>query len=379
MRPSGPVADASHPIAPDDRLARALEPDLIHRDATGILLAVSGGPDSTALMHAAAALRSHRPLHVATVDHGLRPEARSEAEAVGRLAANLGLPHRILTWDAPRRTGGVQAAARAARYRLLADHAASLGAGLVMTGHTSDDQAETVLMRLVAGSGPAGLAGMRARRALAPGIDLARPFLALPKAALVAYCRSHGLPTLRDPSNADERFARARLRRLLPVLAAEGLTPERLRRLAARLARDAAALDRRAASVLAECRLPAGPGCRVLDGRRLAAEPDALVLRVLDAALEDVTETPGGRRLERLERLVLDALLPALRGATPLRRTLRGVLVEATGSGEVRLVPAPPRRLAGRAASPGRGADGLAAGTADLLGKGEGAAYIGRE
>ncbi|WP_232628990.1 tRNA lysidine(34) synthetase TilS [Methylobacterium sp. Leaf118] len=336
MTPADPSASRDGP------LARALAPVL---DGAGgpILLAVSGGPDSTALMHAAAARGPAGGLFVATVDHGLRADSAAEARAVGARAGTLGLPHAVLTWDAPRRGSRVQAEARAARYRLLALHARGIGAGLVLTAHTRDDQAETVLLRLIAGSGPGGLAGMRPERPLAEGVRLARPFLALPKADLVAYCAAHTLPFATDPSNADERFARARLRRLLPLLESEGLGAVRLARLATRAARDEAALSARAAAVLINLRRH-GPEGWCLDGRRLAREPEAVVLRVLDAALDAVAESPAPKRLERLERLVLDAVLPALGEGRALRRTLRGVLVSVGPSGTVRLAPAPPRR-----------------------------------
>ncbi|MET0257425.1 MAG: tRNA lysidine(34) synthetase TilS [Methylobacterium sp.] len=335
-----------------DRLARALAPYLlpVQAPAGRILLAVSGGPDSTALLHAAARLGSAVSLAVATVDHGLRPEAAGEAEAVGQRARELGLSHTTLRWET-RPRGGIQAAARAARYRLLAAHASEIGAHRVLTGHTADDQAETVLMRLIAGSGPTGLAGMRRERTLAEGIRLARPFLDLPKAELVAYCETHGLSFVTDPANADIRFARARLRALAPLLAGEGLTTERLTRLAERLARDETALSRAAAGLLDTSRRPSAAGTLALDGPGLLAAPEALALRVLDLALEAVQPASARavpRRLERLERLVLDALLPALARGEPLRRTLRGVLVEAASDGTIRVVPAPPRRIFGQ-------------------------------
>ncbi|CAO4185714.1 tRNA(Ile)-lysidine synthase [Methylorubrum aminovorans] len=330
----------------DERLARALVP-FLDTATSPLLLAVSGGTDSTALMHAARSGGAR--VHVATVDHALRAGSAEEAVAVGRLAAELGLGHTILTWDAPRRASGVQAAAREARYRLLAGHAARIGAGLVLTAHTLDDQAETVLMRLIAGSGPSGLAGMRRERALAPNIRLARPFLDIPKVDLVAYCEAHRLPFLRDPSNADVRFARARLRTLLPLLAEEGLNAARLGRLAVRAARDDAALGQCADAVLSEIAGGDEETLR-LDGHRLRREPEAIVLRVIDAALDRVApdqETAVPKRLERLESLVLDALLPALAEGRALRRTLRGTLIEADDKGIIRLTAAPPRRAGG--------------------------------
>ena len=360
-------------------IAQAVAIALAESAPGGVLLAVSGGPDSTALLHAAATAKGSFPVHAATVDHGLRPDAAEEARAVGRLAASLGIAHAILVWDTPQRQR-IQSEARAARYRLLAAHAAALGARTVLTAHTQDDQAETVLMRLTAGSGPAGLAGMPRERPLGLGLRLLRPFLDLPKADLVAYCERHGLPFLRDPSNADARFARARWRSVMPALEAEGLSAARLVKFAERLRRDEAALAAAAAALLEASARPADDGCVALDGEKLLTAPPAIALRAIDAALgwtmpEEARAVP--RRLERLERLVLDAMLPALARQEALRRTLRGVLVTVERSGLVRLAAAPPRRFFTKLGKTHGGS--AAAPPADLLGKGEGGAYIAEE
>jgi tRNA(Ile)-lysidine synthase len=294
---------------------------------------------------------------------------------VARAAAGLGLPHHRLRWEGARPETGLQEAARAARYRLLAACAGAIGAGLLLTAHTRDDQAETVLMRFLAGSGLAGLAGMRPERALAPGLILARPFLGLPKSALVAWCEARGLAYLRDPSNADDRFGRARLRALMPALAREGLSATRLARFAERAARDEAALAAAAARAFEDALRQAEPGRLSLDGASVAALPEALALRVIDRAL-DRAGGEGPRRLERLERLVLDALLPALRAGRPLRRTLRGLLIEARGNRALTIRRAPRRRGTPERAGPEAA---RAAGASELLGKGGPATYIGPE
>ncbi|MDB5589813.1 tRNA lysidine(34) synthetase TilS, partial [Enterovirga sp.] len=200
-----------------------------------ILAAVSGGPDSTALLHGLAAWSraepGRPPLVAATVDHGLRAAARDEAEAVGAAAAALGVPHHILTWTRPDGGAVSQARARAARYRLLGELAGSLGCAALATAHTLDDQAETVLLRMAAGSGLAGLAAMRPITGRG-AVRLHRPLLAVPKARLVATCRAQGWFFATDPSNADPRHARPRWRALMPGLAAEGLDARRLARLA---------------------------------------------------------------------------------------------------------------------------------------------------
>ncbi|TNC08665.1 tRNA lysidine(34) synthetase TilS [Methylobacterium terricola] len=298
-------------------------------------------------MGCAAQAEGRIPLLVATIDHGLRPGSAAEAAGVAGLAARLGLPHRTLAWSGRKPTAGLQEAARSARYGLLAGLAAEAGADLVLTAHTLDDQAETVLMRLCAGSGPAGLAGMAPARPL-DGLTLARPFLSIAKARLVATCEARGWPYVRDPSNTDPRFGRARLRRLLPLLAEEGLTADRLERLAGRLRRDETALAAAAADALRDLRRvdPRGDGRLILEGADLAALPEAVALRAVGLAVASLREVAAAPpvRLERLERALLDALLPALRAGTPCRRTLAGLLLTADG-GRLTLAPAPPRRV----------------------------------
>ncbi|AWN46170.1 tRNA lysidine(34) synthetase TilS [Methylobacterium terrae] len=360
-RPDGPSADeplADGPLDPEEGrrlLAPWIGPGAPFR---GAVLAVSGGPDSTALMGCAALGPAGVPLVVATVDHGLRPGSEAEAQGVAALAARLGLAHRRLAWTGAKPAARIQEAARAARYGLLAGLAREVGADLVLTAHTLDDQAETVLMRLCAGSGPAGLAGMAPSRALG-GLTLARPFLGVPKARLVATCEAREWPFVRDPSNVDPRFGRARLRGLLPLLAAEGLTASRLARLSARLRRDEAALSGAAAAALRDLRrdAPGGEGRLVLDGPGLAALPEAVALRVAGLAVAALhaeaaqgaadAPSPYPPRLERLERVVLEAVLPALREGRPCRRTVAGLLF-STGGGRLTLAPEPPRRVRSR-------------------------------
>src|SRR6185369_13682921 len=206
--------------------ARALFADLKGRPA--LLLAVSGGPDSTALMVLAArwrdALKAKPKLIAVTVDHGLRKDAKAEAAAVARLARKLKIAHRTLRWRGKKPATGLQQAARTARYRLLAEAARDVGASHVLTAHTLDDQAETVLIRMSRGSGLTGLAAM-ARAAAVPGASelvLVRPLLDIAKARLIATLRAAKLPFADDPSNRDPRFTRARIRSLMPTLAVEG-------------------------------------------------------------------------------------------------------------------------------------------------------------
>ncbi len=317
-----------------------------------VVLAVSGGPDSLALMHLAARwvrATPHAPhLLVATVDHVLRAESAAEAAAVGRAATRLGLSHAVLVWTGPKPATGVQRAAREARYALLAAHAHATGAGAIVTGHQADDQAETVLMRLLAGSGPAGLAGMRPARPLG-GLLLLRPLLGLAKARLVATATAAGLAPVDDPGNASLRFARGRLRRLMPMLAAEGLDRDRLLRLAQRAARAEAGLV--AAADDAFARLVRRQGDDVVLDPGFAALPEEIAVRLLlracgVAQASTVKGRAGPTRLMRAERLAAE-LQAAHHDRRALVRTLAGCRVAADCHGLVTIM-AESRRRRGR-------------------------------
>ena len=206
--------------------------------AKAIVLAVSGGPDSVALMLMAAQwAKSGKapPLFVATVDHGLRPDSRHEAETVALWAAALGLPHQLLVWDGDKPKTRIQERARDKRYALLCAYAAEVGADTLVTAHHADDQAETILFRLVRGSGLKGLAGM-AFAMERGGLTHVRPLLDWTKDDLIGLCRDRQHPYFDDPSNRNPAYARARLRRLSGVLAENGLDRAALLRLGTRAA-----------------------------------------------------------------------------------------------------------------------------------------------
>lgn len=194
-----------------------------------LLLAVSGGSDSTALLHVFHTLSrspefSGLALVAATVDHGLRPGSRAEAEAVARLCAALSIPHRILSWQGEKPLTALQASARAARYGLLVKEALQVGAAAILLGHTAGDQRETIAMRAARGEGP-GLAGMAPAVLLQERIWAMRPFLELEREDLRAALRQGGHGWFDDPSNANRRFERVRLReegKLGPVPANAG-------------------------------------------------------------------------------------------------------------------------------------------------------------
>src|ERR1700760_5051532 len=214
--------------------------------APALVLAVSGGPDSVALMWLAArwrrALARGPRLIAVTVDHGLRAASAGEARDVKRLAQSLGLMHHTLRWRGAKPKTGLPAAAREERYRLLAKAAQDHGASHILTAHTRDDQAETLLMRMLRGSGIAGLAAM-ARQTRREGVVLARPFLDVSKARLIVTLGKANIAFAADPTNRDTFFTRPRLRALMPALAAEGGDARNLARLASRLARANAAVE----------------------------------------------------------------------------------------------------------------------------------------
>lgn len=175
-------------------------------------LAVSGGPDSLALMLLAHGLMGDL-CQVATVDHGLRPESADEAAMVAELCVGLGLAHRTLSVQLAR--GNVQSEARAARYGALDQWGRAGGMTAIATAHHADDQAETVLMRLNRGSGLAGLAGIRACTFFPDGMQVVRPLLDWRKEELRAIVAKAGIRWAEDPSNGDPQFDRARIRKAL--------------------------------------------------------------------------------------------------------------------------------------------------------------------
>ncbi len=311
------------------------------------MVAVSGGADSVALLHLLARLAPawRLRLHVLHVDHGLREGSARDAELVRALGARLAVPVDVATVTvAP--SGSLEAAARRARYDALEAAAERVGAQRIATGHTADDQAETVLMRLVGGTGVRGLAGIPPVRG-----RVIRPLIACHRAALVEELVRAGIEWVEDPTNADPRFLRNRIRHeLLPRLV-ESYNPaivEALVRLAGRARETVSALERAGAAELARLAVFA-PGAVTLPLAELRALPRpaaAEVLRQAAAALG------GHAPLRAWAHRGLRRLL----AAPPPRRAFRlgGVTLEASGP-RVRLAVGPLPDLAERRLSvPGR-------------------------
>ncbi|MBT3071808.1 tRNA lysidine(34) synthetase TilS [Rhodomicrobium sp. Az07] len=272
-----------------------------------LVLAVSGGPDSMALMHlarrwATLANRQADTITVATVDHGLRPESVEEATFVRTHARALGFEHVTLVWSGEKPATGLQAAARRARYALLTAQARVNGASLV-TAHTRDDQAETLVMRLARGSGVDGLAAI-APVSMRDGVRLARPLLDFSKTRLTACLRARSVPFVRDPSNENTAFERVRLRIAMRALANAGVSKAALALSAARLGRSRAALDEAAERFLDGFFRVSPLAHGEIDREAFDALPDDIALRVLARVLPLIGGRADPPRMMRLERLL---------------------------------------------------------------------------
>ena len=317
-------------------------------------VAVSGGVDSMALaLLADAWARKRRGRVVAlTVDHGLRPEARAEARTVARWMRLRGIAHRTLSWRGPKPETGIQAAARDARYRLLGDWCRSEGVVHLLLGHTRDDQAETVLLRLAAGSGPHGLAAMPLILETA-ALRMLRPLLDAPRVALSAFLGAREQDWIDDPSNRDDRYARIRVRRMLAASVDGDAQCARIAAAAAELGRFRANQEREIAATLAGAVRVFAEGYARLALPALATAAPEIGWRALAALLATI----GGHgyppradpvrelhadlcagRLGRGRTLAGCRLLPAAGDACLVVRELRGINSVRTGSGARRVV-----------------------------------------
>ena len=315
----------------DKALKNILGPSLYAEDVRAVAVAVSGGADSMLLVHLlsdwAREFMPEMRIHALTVDHGLRQEARAEAEDVGeRLSCLPSLEHHILTWDDGGQTESrIQERAREARYDLMRSYMQREGVRYLFSGHHMDDQAETFLYRLAKGSGLDGLSCMNGVQDIGNGLLLARPFLGFSKSSLLVSCQARGIEFIDDPSNENDAFARVRLRQSMDVLAQEGLTNKRLSQTAMRLSRARVALEDLSERAYKGCAISCDPECIVFNFDDLVEWPDEIVFRVFLLALHALSDKEGyGPRMERAEDLFYDLMQP-----NPFRkRTLHGVIIE---------------------------------------------------
>ncbi len=258
-----------------------------------------------------------------TVDHALRPESAGEAARVAAWARARGVPHETLLWAGRKPAQNIQAHARDARYRLIGERMREAGISVLLTGHTLDDQAETFLLRLARGSGLDGLSGM-ASAAPFPiagfrDLTIARPLLNVAHARLTATLTHLGQEWLSDPSNANDRFARVKIRGAAEALQDAGLTSERIASAAAHLARAREAIEAAVAALLAGA-VDATPwGYALIDAQRFASAPREVALRALARLIEVVG---GGTYPPRFEQT--EAALDWLSASKPSGRTLGG-------------------------------------------------------
>jgi tRNA(Ile)-lysidine synthase len=318
--PAGVNEALDHP----DRLARLFAPIAGH---VRVGLAVSGGADSLALMILAAryAEQQHGPdFIVYSLDHGLRAEAAGEVEFVLASARRLGLSARGLRWDGDKPSAGMQAAARAARYRIIGEAMAADGCTVLLTAHHRRDQAETVLMRLAHGSGVEGLRGMD-RVAQVEGVDVVRPLLDVEPRALQALVVREGFEPVVDPSNTDTDYERVRWRAALPGLKELGLDTETLARFARRMGEADAALGEIADAAFDAVVTLDGFGAAQVGRDALRRLSPAIGQRVIARTLRIV----GGRQKPNALAPV-EALVERLRDAGDVgRTTLLGAIVRA--------------------------------------------------
>lgn len=288
----------------DQQLEQIVQSSFVPIFPMRIGVAVSGGSDSLALLHLLQDICSvsGAQVHAVTVDHGLREGSADEAARVATHCKEWGIPHQILQWEDWSGQGNLQNEAREARYRLIADWAAANDIKTVALGHTSDDQAETVLMRLSRRSGVDGLAGI-AKRKTRHGVTWVRPLLECDRTRLRAYLEKLGVAWIEDPSNADLRFERVKMRQGLAQLAELGITRDALTTVANNMAEARKALCWQTFMAFREIGCLDG-GAVVLCLRRLRTLPDEIQRRMLVQALRWINSAPYPARREAVLQLI---------------------------------------------------------------------------
>lgn len=306
-----------------------------------LAIAISGGADSTALLMLA---KKSYVVTAITVDHGLRTESAEEAHTVVQLCETIDVPHVTLVWQGEKPNANIQAEAREARYRLMANWCSDRGVKYLLTAHHRDDQAETLLMRLARGSGVYGLAGMQKRHSLDHGVRLLRPLLDVPKRDLVDYLEKAGQSWIEDPSNQADRFDRVKIRKFLQEPPLDGFSAERLAATATRLRRTRDALEHYESVWLQRAVVDGEFGELYLESSELTSEPEEIILRGLASLCRYVSGGKFVPRMEKLQRLHAALLTDDFRG-----QTLLGAHISALKDGRLlftrELAAIPPKTL----------------------------------
>ncbi|MDV7339117.1 tRNA lysidine(34) synthetase TilS [Terasakiella sp. A23] len=270
-----------------------------------VCVAVSGGADSLALCLLAKdwADSQNRQIIAVSVDHGLRTESADECAWVAEILKNRGIEHHTLNWQGEKPITGIQAAARKARYDLMAGWCADHGVKDLLVAHHLDDQAETFLMRLARGSGVDGLSAMKSETTWG-AVRILRPLLNVPKSDLEAYLRDQNQSWLEDPSNQNEDFDRVKVRQAMSMLSDIGLTPKRLSQTASQMQRVRKTLDQLTNTWLSNHARLFEEGYVLLNRKGLLQDEDEILLRGLSRIGQVVSGESYPPRLERLERVL---------------------------------------------------------------------------
>jgi tRNA(Ile)-lysidine synthase len=298
MSPKKPAADRRNNGFPPARIDRLFSPLTHFRH---LALAVSGGADSVGLMLLASRWKGPVKFTVLTLDHGLRPNSRREAQQAVAWARALGFDAQRLTWGEKKPKQSLQARAREARYRLIAQWCAQHDAEGVVTGHTLDDQAETFLMRLARGSGVDGLSAMAAETVLF-GVRVLRPMLEVRRAQLRKFLEEEGQGFFDDPSNEDAAFERVRIRQLKEVLHRAGVSFEHLAIAARRMSRAREALERSTDQLQDRCVSFENEGHAIIDMSPFLAAPEEIRVRLLARLFARIGGASHRPRLAEVER-----------------------------------------------------------------------------
>lgn len=325
-----------------DRVASEL--NRLAGDMVSVGVALSGGGDSAALLHLTKAWAGGRRVMAVTVDHGLRNESAEEAQFAGQMARDLGVEHEILTWKRGEARGNLMAQARDARLRLLSDWAARHRLDAVLLGHTLDDQAETVLMRLGRGAGVDGLSGMSASR-LAFGTIWLRPILGVSRQGLRDWLLAQGRQWIDDPSNQNMDYERVRIRKALEML---DISATNLGQTAANLSMARAALQEFAARATENIGVENGRLSIPLS--EFTRAPEEIRRRILVSGLRWISGADYPARREK----VLHTMAAVSAGG---RTTLEGVILERRAN-HLQLIREP--AAAARAPDAAPDADGAA-------------------
>ena len=274
-----------------------------------LAVAVSGGPDSMALAHALIHKFTQKEIHILSVDHGLRDEAKQEIDSVAKWCEQFkNAKHHSMIWDDEKPDTAVMQEARNARYLLMADVCKKEKIKFLFLGHHQDDQRETFFIRLAKGSGLDGLSSMSSVSDYNSDLKLARPFLNISKKEILKYCDEYDLPIAQDPSNENEKYLRPRLRQIEEAFEEEGFSSARISKLTYRLSRARNALEEMTQKAFDES-ARMNHADATIKAEEFLKWPEEIQLRVLVKVINIFRpDSDYGVRLEKIEDL-FEALL----------------------------------------------------------------------